>query len=243
MSYLARAVVQLPRISQLTEDTVANSFYFVGDSGDEIDAADATTLTTRLTSFYNDVNSPGTVALSGYLSECLSRVASAARIDFYSIPSTPFPAPPVAWGSPKQVRNWTLGAAQVGGPLPAEVTVALSYHADLTDVPETAPNPTPPPATIRPAARLRGRLFIGPLQQTTIAEDATTHEAHVATAFINALLGAGSALIAANTAGLVWDQFSSTEVNSDAVVGGFVDNAFDTQRRRGEAATVRSTFS
>jgi hypothetical protein len=39
-----------------------------------------------------------------------------------------------------------------------------------------------------------------------------------------------------------WSVWSRKNANTKLVTGGFVDNAFDTQRRRGEKASGRQTW-
>lgn len=239
MPGFVKATVLFPRISALPEDTVANSFYFSNDASDILTSAGADELRDRLVSFYNDFTGPAIASISSYLSEALSRAASAARVDFYATDELD---PPTLWGSPVQVRSWTLDAATPGDSLPAEVAACLSYNGDLTDVPETATNPSPPPAQIRPAARLRGRLFIGPLNSESSAEDGTTKESALASDFIAAMTGAATTLLAANTVDYIWVGCSKTGDFFYEVDSGYVDNAFDTQRRRGNDATARTSW-
>lgn len=236
---VVKASVILSRATGLPEDTVINTFYFFNSSGVVITSGDADDLRDRLVSFYNDVHAPGIADIASSLSEALVRTANASRIDFYEQPSGGGLTP---WGSPVFTRNWTLDAASAGTPFPSEVAACLSFNADLTDIPETAVNPSPPPATIRPAARLRGRLFIGPFQEAAGAEDPTTHENQITAATRNQLAGAGEALIAANTADLTWGVLSRVDATISEVVGGFVDINWDSQRRRGATFDFRQDW-
>lgn len=241
MGVAVKAVVVMPRLTGVPEDEVVNDFYFVDSGATDFEAADATTLTTALSNFYNDTHSPGTSDLNLYLSEALTRATNGCRIVYYAIDELDLGDP---WGSPKFTRNWTLEGGVTGTPFPSEVAAALSFHADLTDIPETAPNPTPPPAIIRPAARRRGRIFIGPLQSIAGEEDGTTHENTPSAAFVNVLLGAAEYLgETTDTDTWTWCVYSGADTTMRPVVGGFVDDSWDTQRRRGSDTSTRFTFT
>lgn len=94
-----------------------------------------------------------------------------------------------------------------------------------------------------PAGRLRNRIYIGPLATGTI--DTTGRPTSTAvTALAN---GADILLEASKAAGWDWVVFSPTQssqglVDSFPIESGWVDNEFDTQRRRGRRSTARTTF-
>lgn len=123
--------------------------------------------------------------------------------------------------------------------LPTEVAVCLSYHAL--------------PLSGAIAARLRGRIFIGPLALGTM--DSVGGQRRVDPDFSSALTDAASALIGDGTVTEKWAVFSPTTAGAppwstgellaatSPVVGGYVDNAFDTVRSRGVEPTIRDTFS
>lgn len=126
-----------------------------------------------------------------------------------------------------------------GPAYPAEVAVCLSYRGSL----QSGTNP----------ARRRGRIFIGPLDDS------------------NGELGSGDTIVTSSTRGTIanaaadmansglsddarWVVFSPTlagnppwseqqlEDASADVVAGYVDNAFDIIRSRGSLPTLRSTW-
>lgn len=241
MPCLVKAVVQLGRTSGITADTIDNDFYFALSDMAEIDATRATAIATDLEDFYNAIQSPGVAPIASYLADSVARTSNSVTIKFYSHEDPV--VSPLIWGSPKQVRTFTLGSAASGLSLPGEVALVLTYHADLTDIPETQTNPTPPPAIIRPAARRRGRLYLGPFNSTVLTESAGDLEGTPSAALINALIGAADALQTALPANTVWQVYSDAEVDNFPVVGGWVDNAFDSQRRRGNLATARTTWT
>lgn len=230
----------LPYITDMPEDTAQNSFYFSSQDGEVDHAAAIAQLGTRVTDFYNGIHAGSANSISDYIGDQVSRNANACSVNVYFHDDTEGPADP--WGSPVGVSSWTIGAADAGIPLPAEVAAVMTYHADLTDVPETAPNPTPPPAIIRPASRLRGRLYIGPLQQAAGSESGTNGDLVPSSNFRNTLDAAAQDLFDDNDLDYNWVGASVKDNSFWTVTGGYNDNAFDTQRRRGTAPTSRLSW-
>lgn len=106
------------------------------------------------------------------------------------------------------------------GVLPSEVAVCLSYVADQNQ------------------PRQRGRIYLGPLNPS--CAEITNGRAQVNTNMRIGALGALRALVNINNHALkLW---SPTDQTMKEITGGWMDNAFDTQRRRGEEATARMTF-
>lgn len=110
--------------------------------------------------------------------------------------------------------------------LPTEVALVLSYRSD-------AP-------VGQNAARYRGRVYLGPLG--AVGADRPNN------AIVEQVRDAAAALYlesensGVGTSEFTWEQYSQTNNAYNVVTGGFVDNEFDTQRRRGRAATNRITF-
>ena len=118
--------------------------------------------------------------------------------------------------------------------LPSEMAVCLTYHtAYLTD-PEFGPGGT------RPRARDRGRLYLGPLRDA-IRLLATDNEPILDPDW-NQAFGAAAARLVADV-DTTWVQWSRRNVSTNVVSAGWVDNAFDVQRRRGPDATARLAWS
>lgn len=108
-----------------------------------------------------------------------------------------------------------------GAEMPTEVATCLSFYKD------------------RNLPRNRGRLYIGPHPISVSAQGRPspvfrTALAAAATSLIDIGLAPGS--ISA------WALYSPTDDQGKIVTNGWVDNAFDTQRRRGEAPTERTLF-
>jgi len=238
MTVQVLATVKLPRTTGNPRDDVANDFVFEA-AASELDDATADDIAAELTSFYNTTQViPGTdQPVGGLISALVSRSTDAIEIAMYDITGLLDGSP---HGSPLQVRNFTLVAETVAANrMPAEVAIGLSFHGNLTGLPEVATNPTPPPATIRPAARHRGRIYLGPLAIS--ASVTSSGRVLVATDAADCIASAASALAAETDA--VWQVWSRANAEVYPVVGGWVDNAFDTVRKRGEDMTSRTLWT
>lgn len=148
--------------------------------------------------------------------------AAGAVVEFYNLAD---PEPRVPF------HSVNIGADMITSTtaLPDEVALCLSFQAaQISGVPQ---------------ARRRGRVYIGPLGQNAAGAAAAGNRP--AAAFITAMVNAGTALSTASDAAATWSWvvFSRVLNLGDPVVDGWVDNAFDTQRRRGVDATSRSTFT
>jgi hypothetical protein len=131
----------------------------------------------------------------------------------------PIPRRPVLEGT------MDLASAPSGAPLPHEVAIVLSFHAQ--------------PTSGIPMSRLRGRVYLGPI--TTAMSDT---DARLSSANQGAIASAGEDLQIASLAATTWKWvvWSTVDEASTIVIGGWVDNAFDTQRRRGRDTTERVTW-
>lgn len=123
-----------------------------------------------------------------------------------------------------------------GEPMPHEVAICLSLKADVESG--------------EPAGRRRGRVYLGPLVKAAASVD--SNRVVFSNDYRNAVRDAA---IAAFLTGLTsedpklhvysrtTDLGGATVANSFfRVVRGEVDNAFDTQRRRGHAPSAKTTF-
>lgn len=220
-------VVKLPPKSGIPQDVVENTFTFT--TTDNLHA-NRVAVVGLLNSFYTAIPSGGTRAVGAYLSDVIRRDVE-PTVSFYDV--TAHLAGGGA-GSPIEVLPLTtLLPAASGSNLPAEVAICLSYNATYGGTVEFGPH-------TRPRARLRGRVFIGPLLQLAMATDTTTRRNEVAAAAMTDISKAGAALKA--SVDPIWSTWSRKAGVSLPVAGGWVDDAFDTQRRRGEAAVTRTTF-
>lgn len=132
------------------------------------------------------------------------------------------PIPRVPW-----YDEFTNFITTTGAALPREVALAMSYTAA--------------PVSGVPPARRRGRIFLGGLSIATHDPNAG-RPTDAARTTIGA---AASQLRAASVASLThtWGIYSRVDLAIRPIVGGAVDNAWDTQRRRGLAPTDKFVWS
>lgn len=144
------------------------------------------------------------------------------------------------FGSPIAVEDGLpIGAASSSDNLPSEVQLCLSFHGDLTNVPEQVGN-------TRPAAQRRGRISLGPWTESA-NEGAGETRGHPSTTLRALLSGAAARLLAASQSDPDWSWVvahaaSTAAWSSVPVVGGWTDDAWDTQRRSGEDAINKTFF-
>lgn len=239
---MADAVVQLvarlPHTSGRPEDMVQNTIN-LGVIG-TLQSGDVDIAMIAFANFYNTLAPSQTGPVASRISGAISRAANACQILAYATAdltgNTPF-------GSPFDMLNFTMGAEGASADLPEEVAVVVSYNGPLINVPVSQPNPNPPPAVIRPQQRRRGRMFVGPLNGvagTQQGGDVFRPTPVFVTDLGLAFKGMGDTIQGAASVELgVW---SKADAEVYEVVGGYVDNAWDIQRRRGVVASSRTPF-
>ena len=132
----------------------------------------------------------------------------------------PEPRAPILEGS------WNFSAAIVNNPMPPEVAICLSFQGSKISG--------------QPQSRRRGRVYLPFIQLSGGGADGRP-TAGVVTAAVNA----GASLLAASVAATTWSWVvasSYTPADGAIVQNGWVDNEWDTQRRRGRVSTARTTF-
>lgn len=219
---LMRALVSIPKDTTIPEDVCVNTWYFDGD-----DAALATdadyhaAVMTLLTGFYQTIDQ--------YLSVA---AASPATVKIYDM-RDPEPRVPEYTGSIILTTDTT-------GLLPTEVSVVVSFRASQVSG--------------QSASRRRGRIYLGPLSASVGGLVSNDYRPTLAARGI--IAGAAAVVVDGAPAGtsggqVKWAVFSPTTYAATGnlddsfhdVVDGWIDDAFDTQRRRGVKPTTRSTFS
>jgi hypothetical protein len=146
-----------------------------------------------------------------------------ARIKFYDM-EAPSPRPPLT------DALFGLSASAAPSTLPQEVALCMSFQADRI--------------AGRQQSRRRGRVYLGPFGATTADTTAGRPSSGTLTTLSTA---ANNWLTATNAAsGWFWGVHSTVEPapnNMVKVTNGWIDNAWDTQRRRGQKPTTRSIFA
>lgn len=157
-------------------------------------------------------------AIRGELSSLIAQNGHRTRIYDLADPEPRAPVHDVTWNFAGAVGTNTL---------PSEVALVLSFQGVR--------------ASGQSQARRRGRIYIGPLRVS--AADALT--GRPTTPMITTLTGAASALLASSDAAADWSWVVRSETNNDNtfIDNGWVDNSFDTQRRRGLAPSARTNWT
>jgi len=198
----------------LPEDRFINTFHFLGQVGTP-DADIRTALHAAVQGFY--FNSYGrSASVGGYLSTFIVTEWQTVIYDL-SLPEGEREPDAFTWDLP----------TRSGVGLPEEVAVCLTLAG--------APPVTP---------RRRGRMYVGPLLNLSqVIDDSSTSTPTRVNTTDNQSIGNQLAVAAKHLVDeplIEWCVRSITpSENFVPIVGGWVDNAFDIQRRRGPDPTVR----
>lgn len=215
MPYTAQFILQ--GASNLPEDRYVNTFAFAEDGGTPVSHEDAATgITSALETFYTtDPAALGTLEQFYPL-----HVGTVGEVRVYNF-ADDVPREPII--------NTFAFSPGASGAIPSEVAVCLSYYAD------------------RNLPTQRGRIFLGPLTRDTFASQGTA-PARPSQGFIDLIAACGTRLAVTGAFGglLRWSVLSRVIPGVGTfqpITDGWVDNAFDVQRRRGEDATARTTWT
>lgn len=216
----ARALVEIPRDTTLPADIAINTFHFLTPGDVASSGAD---ISTALETFY--------LAVDAYLS---ANVGTSWSLKVYDLEDA----------SPRvPVFEDTMGpfTPGVGQGLPEEVAVCLSYEAAAVSG--------------QNQARRRGRIYLGPLD-ADLAVNTVAGRTTVASAAMTAIASAASGLAGGNPlTDPIWCVFSPTTAGPApwsagvlstafyAIASGYIDDQFDTQRRRESPPTARTTWT
>lgn len=215
-------VAHLPARSGITADETQNVFAVTGPGADVV--ADTEGIAAKLQTFYR--------AIQGLLSP---QLGSAPYITFYDATNALSLSPPNnILGAPVNTFPFTWSGGFSGNANVEECAITLSMKADMTGLTEYYLNK-------RPRAHRRGRLYLGPLNTLPLSVDATTGRTLVSSSARTTIVDAATALRDAMSP-YTWCIWSREDRAFYPVVNGWVDNAFDTQRRRGPKATARTSF-
>lgn len=213
-----RCQVTLANVNGLPADAATNTWHFSSNSVDPL--VDAATIILNLEGFYETIGAELSAGLAGTLA-----------MKVYDL-EEPQPRVPILEGT----GAFTPGAGQS---LPSECAIVLSYRA--------------PTFSGGSPGRRRGRIFIGPLDAGVLADD--DGNTFVSSTAAGDIRTAAQGLLAeSDPAAASWAVFSPTTAGPEPwttgellaatldVVGGHVDNAFDTMRSRGVEPTTRVFF-
>lgn len=219
--------VTLPSVTGLSRDDVVNTFTFHQTGG--ILPSDLDDIFTALNQFYEATDALVLNSISSYIGPAMTR-SKPVIVRFYDIDGHLNGTPA---GSPVLIRgtDWSLGGSASSNGLPSEVAICLTAYADFNGDVEFGPG-------TRPRARDRARVYIGPLNVT--AQTTAIGRTKPDGALITNLAEAGARLARAPM-GPDWVVWSRRAAATKIVTSCSVDDAFDTQRRRGERPTAKTT--
>lgn len=220
MPSFVRAQVSLAADSTLPTDAAVNVFHFISTAtSDPTDFLPD--LNTALEAFYDTIQ--------GQLSSLLS---GNGTIKYYDM-LDPEPRAPIG------DDTFTFTPASASS-FPQEVALCLSYRGEIVSG--------------QPIARRRGRIYIGPVAAS--AGEISGVRTQPNSTFVSNLASAATALAGPIGASLAfWSVFSPTTAGPapwsegtlenalTPIVAGHIDNAWDTQRRRGPAASTRTLWT
>lgn len=216
--------VVIPNEDGLAVDEFTTSFNY------QTTGVDSAGMTALVQAFFNNAGTGQAGTIAGRMSASASR-ALPVQVRYYDVTGHLDGSP---HGAPFEVDTFTL-AAEAGGThsdLPNQICVVLSYWAALDTEGSTRPDK-------------RGRMFIGPLTsevQTTTTAGNPRVAALIRTDFTAAfrnLAAAASALTNPKPLAVWTRRFAGFQ----PVLGVWMEDRLDTQRRRALAATTRTTIT
>lgn len=198
--------------SGLPEDRFVTTWAFLRNT-DQSYADSAQAVADRLAAFISNTGA-NAQSLEMFLSPAVLRGADALEVRTYDL----------ANGVPRAptVFTYDINTGAPTGGLPAEVAVCGSFYAE------------------RNLPRQRGRVYFGPLGTSASAVD--NNGRIVASPAIRDTLAAALEALKLGNEGPnqpLWCVLSQADATMRMVTEGWVDDAFDTQRRRGEAPQQR----
>lgn len=216
----ALVTVTLPYKTGIPRDVAVTTWAFQHDGfpGRLFDIANA------VIEWWNTPVSPSTEKVASYISPAVDRPNCVLEIyDITSLPS----GPPV-WRETFALAS----AATSAGPLPLEVALVNTVVGDG-------------PVSV-PIRRRRGRQYIGPFSADAIGAKDDNDLPRPASGLVNTMVAASFRLSAygdGSTPPFRWCVWSRKSDTLTEVKSGWVNNEWDTQRRRGADETARTTWS
>lgn len=207
-----RVQIILPYLTNIPQDVSTNTIYILADEDPDFVA-----LTSSISVLYNYVADGAGHGPSWYLSELISREEDGCHMRFFNM-LDPEPRPLRA------ETDWGLTETGTGAGLPPEVALCSSFKAAGASTPRT-----------------RGRIYYGPFNERALSESGVGSPSQ---GLIDALAAAADFFQGegGEAEDYQWMIYSPTGGLYHIVNDGWVDNAFDTQRRRGVQADQRKIW-
>lgn len=224
-----RLTATMKRKSGIEKDSTMNTWHFIAPSGLP-SAGDYGNMMNVYQGFLD--------AIANDLSNVFRTETDVCSIEFFKY-TAERPPPGTGLGPPTAVgftQGWASAPTLNG--YPSEVATCISLDGTSVTDAEHGTGGT------RPAARKRNRKYIGPLAEHTGTADTVTKEVRPNGTWRNALTQAvvNQLINAAVAKGWALTGFSPTQWQTFPVKNVWVDDAFDTQRRRGELPTLQTAL-
>lgn len=198
--------------SGLPEDQFVTTYVFRNDNVLDRDGM-FSAVETALTNFWSDPAADDNDKLVKYIPDNFS----GGNIKLFDLGATPPRIPEETGLLSSIVPSGTMA------PLPREVAVCLSYH------------------TGGPGPRNRGRIYLGPLTSQALETPAGAAP-RVQTSLRTKIVDRATDMATNPSLECTWVLWSRANAATYQIVGGWVDDAFDTQRRRGAAPSSRTSW-
>lgn len=213
-TYLAQ--VTLKSGTGIPADNMVNTFHFTDLGLGQPDEARMGNLRDMLKNFYTVKAPSSTASIQTYMTAYA--IGNSASLKVYNL-GDPKPRSPV------YDNGWVMAPASTFNPLPTEVALCCSWRA----APASGENPR----------RRRNRIYL-----SGFAADGVTATGRPKTALYEDIAGAAKEMKAAADASLAWSWkgWSPKDNENWDIAEIWVDNAWDTQRRRGWKASTRKTY-
>lgn len=207
------AQVELATESAIPADNIINTFAFTWVPSGTPSGADYLDLAASLSGFYQ--------AWTTFRSRTVPSTGN-HQVKIYRL-SDPSPRVPVAT-LPISVGTGSASTDR----FPVEVACCLSIRANVSSGEH--------------AARRKGRIFIGPLVSGA-SQNTLDGYPRPSPTFRTALANAADELLTSTLSGdWAWSVWSRVDDELFSVVGGWIEDEWDTQRRRGPMGTVRTIW-
>lgn len=165
-----------------------------------------------------------TVAVKDFYDDMIAYLPSLVAQNGHMIKYTALPGTPPNY--PFEEDTFNLASAPSTDPLPSEVSLVMSFQGSRQ--------------AGFPQSRRRGRIYFGPIRAVGSAGGRPTAPLIAALALAGTTFKSNVAAITGGTHN--WTVWSHADQLGVVITNGWVDNAFDTQRRRGVGVTSRTTF-
>lgn len=223
-----KVVAKFPYKDQFARDVAENVFYFNSPTTNDVDTV-VGALTALLVQFYTGTTGDGrTDALSAYLAFVIDRPKWS--LSFYEVdPATGHTGPPQqVVVNPEPLANPTNVQ-----PAPEEVALCSSYGGGHDVAGELS---------TLPVASRYGRIYLGPLNIDCLYATGDGYSIPKPSLITDLQLASATLVEAAAFSSMQWVIWSVKHLVGTLIEQGWVDNAWDTQRRRGTAPTARQRW-